>query len=203
MSGTSDSRRGGEDAGAASSPRGGEDAGTGSSRQGEETGTTSSRRGGEGAVTEPIAYCLKIGFFAGIIWGFVRWLAVALNFTSVPAAFLADPWVRRSALASGYWQTVGYVLFIVMSIVAAFVYYALLKPLRGPLPGLMFGAAWWAVFYLAVGPAIGAVPPLRKIGWNSILTDLCLFTVWGLFIGYSIAFEYHEDVKRERKLAGA
>ncbi|WP_276351981.1 YqhR family membrane protein [Cohnella caldifontis] len=147
--------------------------------------------------TPPVRFCLKIGFFAGLIWGSVRWLAVAMNLTKVPAAFLADPWVKRSALASAYWQITGLALFILMSMAAALVYYVVLKPYRGPYPGLLFGAAWWAGFYLWAGPSIGAVPPLNKIGWNSMITDGCLFLIWGLFIGYSIAFEFHDEARRE------
>lgn len=159
-------------------------------------------RRNENAKTSPAAYILKIGFFAGLIWGFVRWAAVAMNFTRVPAAFLADPWVRRSALASPYWQIAGFALFILMSIAAAFLYFAFLKPLRGPVPGLVFGFVWWAVLFLGIGPIIGAVPALNKIGSNSLITDLCIFLVWGLFIGYSIAYEYHDESEREPQPAG-
>lgn len=156
------------------------------------------RAGGRGERrTEPVSFCLYIGFFAGLIWGLVRWLAVALNFTKVPAAFLADPWVKRSALTQMPWQLLGLGLFILMSMAAAFLYYALLRRLRGPWPGLAFGGVWWAVLYAWLGPVAGAVPPLKRIGWDSIITDFCLFVTWGLFIGYSIAYEYHNEFERE------
>lgn len=147
--------------------------------------------------TNRIAYCLYIGLFAGLIWGLVRWLAVAMNLTEVQPAFLADPWVKRTALAHAGWQAAGLFLFVLMSVVAAFVYYVLFRLFWGPVPGLVFGVGWWAVFYLGLGPIIGAVPPLRQLGWNSIVTDLCLFTMWGLFIGYSMAYEFHDEWSRE------
>ncbi len=153
--------------------------------------------------TAPVAFCLKIGFFAGVIWGVVRWLAVAMNFTKVPVAFLVDPWVKRSALAHISWQFVGLSFFILMSMAAALVYYLLLKRFRGPLPGLIFGFVWWAVLYAGAGPFVGNVPPLHRIGWNSLLTDLCLFLVWGVFIGYSIAYEFHDESEREPRRSGA
>ncbi|WP_164472713.1 YqhR family membrane protein [Cohnella candidum] len=159
------------------------------------------KRQGDRNVTEPVVYCLKIGFFAGVIWGAVRWLAVAMNFTRVPQAFLVDPWVRRSALYHVTWQLVGYALFIGMSIVAAFAYYLVFRRFRGPAAGIAFGLGWWALLYLSIGPMMKAVPPLGKIGWNSLITDMCLFTVWGLFIGYSIAYEFNDDSRREFKLA--
>jgi uncharacterized membrane protein YagU involved in acid resistance len=153
--------------------------------------------------THPLMYSVKTGFFAGLIWGLIRWLAAAMNFTKVPAAFLADPFIRRSHLASAYWQIAGLVLFILMSVAAAVIYHVLLRRFRGPAAGIVFGFAWWAVFYLLVGPLIGAVPSLNKIGWNSIITDLCLFLCWGLFIGFSIAFEFHDEALREPEPAGA
>jgi len=142
-------------------------------------------------------FSLNIGFYAGLIWGLVRWLATGLNFTNVNQAFLLDPFVPRKLLGSVYWQFAGWAAFILMSMLAALVYAAALGRLRGPWPGLLFGAAWWGLIYAWLGPIIGALPPLYKIGWNSIATDFCLFLVWGLFIGFSIAFEFHDEAGRE------
>jgi len=167
-------------------------------------GSSSANQSEFGTVTTgPAGYCLKIGLAAGVIWGLIRWLAVAMNLTKVPEAFLIDPWVKRSVLTYGYWQIAGFAAFILMSVAAAYVYYGILRPFRGPVPGLIFGAAWWAVFYAALGPMIGAVPPLVRLGWNSFFTDLCLFVVWGLFIGYSIAFEFHQEARREPEPASS
>lgn len=147
--------------------------------------------------THPLLYSLKIGFFAGLIWGLVRWLATGLNFTNVHQAFLLDPFVQRKVLAGFFWQAGGLLMFIAMSMIAAVVYAALFLRLRGPWPGFFFGGGWWALTYAWLGPLVGAVPPLKQIGWNSMVTDLCLYLIWGLFIGYSIAFEFHDESKRE------
>lgn len=142
-------------------------------------------------------HSLKIGLFAGVIWGLVRWLATGLNFTRVTQAYLLDPFVERKLLGSFWWQFAGWLAFIAMSVVAALVYWLLLGRLKGPWPGLLFGAGWWGIFYALAGPLIGAVPSLRTIGWDSMTTDFCLYAVWGLFIGYSIAFELHDEFERE------
>jgi ABC-type antimicrobial peptide transport system permease subunit len=147
--------------------------------------------------TSPIRYSCIIGFFAGLIWGLIRWLATGLNFTNVTQAFLLDPFVNREVLGGFLWQLAGLIAFIGMSIIAALVYILLLGRFKGPFPGLLFGLSWWGLVYAGAGPIIGAVPPLNKIGWNSIATDLCLFLVWGLFIGYSIAFEFHSESEQE------
>lgn len=140
---------------------------------------------------------LQTGLFAGLVWGAVRWLATGLNFTGVSQAFLVDPFVRRANLGGIGWQLLGYALFIAMSVAAAAVYWALLRKLQGPWPGLLFGAGWWLGGYVGLGPPLGAVPPLRQIGWTSLTTDFCLFLVWGLFIGYTIAFSLHDEFRRE------
>jgi len=95
-------------------------------------------------------------------------------------------------------------VIIIISMIAALIYLGLLGRLKGPWPGLWFGAGWWGVTYAWIGPVIGAVPPLKLIGWNSIVTDCCLFIAWGLFIGFSIAFELHNEAAREpAKKAGS
>lgn len=152
---------------------------------------------GSDAQTPPLKFCLQVGTAAGIFWGLIRWLAVSMNLTQVPNAFLLDPWVKRNVLHYGYWQVAGFAAFVLMSIGAAFLYYGLFRQFRGPLPGLLFGVGWWAVFYVGAGPFVGAIPPLRTVGWNSLITDGCLFLMWGLFIGFSIAFEFHDEETRE------
>ncbi|MFB9277886.1 YqhR family membrane protein [Cohnella cellulosilytica] len=160
-------------------------------------------REGEPAPTRPILFSLKIGFFAGLIWGLVRWLATGLHFTSVSQGFVLDPFVPRAWLTGVFWQFGGLAAFIAMSMLAALVYVALLGRLPGPWPGLIFGAAWWTLGYALAGPYVGALPPLKRIGWGSIVTDFCLFLLWGLFIGYSIAFELHNEAAREPDREGS
>lgn len=142
---------------------------------------------------------IRVGLFAGIIWGGIRWLAVAMNFTKVPQAFLLDPFLKRALLYNGWLQLAGWLLFITLSVIAGAIYWLLLRKLDGPWPGLLYGIVWWLLGYALAGPFIGAIPPLREVGWNSLTTDLCLFTLWGLFIGYSIAFEVHDEANREPK----
>lgn len=160
-------------------------------------------QGGPVRTKHPALYCLTLGLSAGIIWGLVRWLWVVLNFTKVPQAFLADPFIPRSKLDTIGWHFAGLGLFIVMSIVATYVYWLLLGKLRGPWPGLLFGAAWWALLFFWIGQVAGAVPPLREIGRGSIVSECAIYLIWGLFIGFSFAFEYHDEAAREPKKAAA
>lgn len=145
------------------------------------------------ARTNVWGFAIQTGFFAGLIWIAVKALESYLRFTKVPSGFMAKPFFREEYLdtAAGYWT--GWGVFIVFSIVAAMVYAALLRKVRGPWAGLAYGAVWWIVLYGMVGPATGMMKPAGQLDLVSVVTDFCLFLLWGLFIGYSISFEFTDE----------
>lgn len=149
------------------------------------------------ADTNPVAVCLEVGFFAGLIWGAVRWLLYMIHFTRVLPGFLADPFFRQSFLKTGWGHLVGLGFFIVFSIIAAFLYKLLLGRVAGPWGGLCYGFFWWLVMFVSVGPALGMFKPFNRIGYDTIFTEGSLYLVWGLFIGYTIAYEYNDEASRE------
>ncbi|GGF86950.1 YqhR family membrane protein [Paenibacillus abyssi] len=142
-------------------------------------------------------YCLQLGFFAGLIWGVMRWLLYTISFTNVLPGFLAEPFMVHSFLLTGWGHVAGIAVFIVFSIAAALLYKAVLGRLLGPWAGLIYGVTWWLVLFMWLGPMLGMMPPAAKLGWNSVFTECCVFIVWGLFIGYSIAFEFTDEASRE------
>ncbi|QJC51768.1 hypothetical protein HGI30_09560 [Paenibacillus albicereus] len=156
----------------------------------------STRRSGR-RVTNPWAYCASLGFWAGLFWGTIRWLLYTFKFTTVLPAFLVDPFFRRSFLVTGWGHALGIASFIAFSIFAAYLYKLLLGRFRGPWAGLVYGLLWWTLLFLAFGPLVGMTDPVTRIGWNTIFTEISLSIVWGLFIGYSIAFEFTDEASRE------
>ncbi|MFC4808370.1 YqhR family membrane protein [Paenibacillus sp. GCM10023250] len=152
--------------------------------------------------TNPFPFCLRVGFFAGLIWGATRWLLYLIHFTKVLPGFLADPFFRQSFLKTGWGHLVGLGCFIVFSIVAALIYKAVLGRIAGPWPGLFYGLFWWLVLFAAAGPMLGLFPAFNKIGYDTIFTELALYLVWGIFIGFTIAFEYTDEASREPVTAG-
>lgn len=142
-------------------------------------------------------FAIYIGFFAGFIWGGLKMIEHYFHFTSLSPGFLLEPFFLHSFLSAWPGYLLGWVAFTAMSIVAALLYGLLLAKAKGAWFGLAYGAAWWAVIYLGVGPLSGMMPWINRMDLNTISTDACLFLMWGIFIGYSISFEFTDERSRE------
>lgn len=147
--------------------------------------------------TNWLLYCVQLGFFAGLIWGTVRWMMYEVHFTKVIPAFLAEPFFRTKFLVTVWGHLIGIAVFIVFSMLAAMLYKLLLGRLTGPRGGLAYGLFWWAALFVGIGPWLQMTAPLGKLGVDTIISELCLFLVWGLFIGFTIAFEFTDEMARE------
>jgi hypothetical protein len=146
--------------------------------------------------TKKLPFALQLGLFAGLIWGGVRWLFYYFGFTDVVPGFLVEPFFLHDFLAGTGGFLVGYASFVAMSIVAALLYTYTASKLRGPWPGVAFGFAWFVVVYLIVGPMLGMLLPLGRLDWDSIWLDGSIFVLWGVFIGYTVNYEFTDEQHR-------
>jgi uncharacterized membrane protein YagU involved in acid resistance len=142
-------------------------------------------------------FALYIGFYAGLIWGGIKIVEYYLKFTTIVPGFLVELFFKHDFLLTWRGYLTGWVFFILFSILAAFIYMVTLRRILGPWMGIVYGLLWWCFIYLLIGPLSGMMPWMYKLDMNTILTDSCLFTVWGLFIGYSISVEYTDERARE------
>ncbi|MNU77605.1 hypothetical protein D3C71_671840 [compost metagenome] len=152
-----------------------------------------------GIRTNPWWFALELGFFAGLIWGGVHGVFYFFRFTAIIPGFLAEPFFKTSFLKTQPGYYVGWLFFIIFSIIAAFLYTFILRKVRGPWLGMVYGIVWWAVIYLGVGPYLHMVKPFRQLHLTTHISEFCLFLLWGLFIGYTAAFEYTDERDREPK----
>lgn len=148
-------------------------------------------------LTNPLLFALQLGFFAGFIWGGLRWIFYIFRFTSVLPGFMAEPFYKTSFLQTtpGHW--IGWLYYILFSMMAAIIYTFLFRKLKGPWPGVLYGVFWWGILFGLVGPMYRMTPLLNKSSWNTNTTEFCVFLLWGLFIGYTVAMEYTDERGRE------
>ncbi|GAB6990432.1 YqhR family membrane protein [Paenibacillus pini] len=165
-------------------------------------GRSQSQHQNNGHRTNPWGYALELGIFAGIIWGAIHWVFYSLHFTVIVPGFLGEPYFKHAFLKSGLGQFVGWLFFIVLSIIASYMYIFLFRKMKGPWPGIAYGIVWWILIFVAIGPYVHMVKPINKLTWDTLVSEFCIFLLWGLFIGYTIAVEYTDERKREPQHAG-
>ena len=146
--------------------------------------------------TNPWTFSATVGLFAGLIWGSLNMLFQYLDFTNVEPAFFMKTWYVEDYFHSRGGQIVGLFWFVVLSIAASLLYAAVLRKVRGPWMGIAYGLLWWALLYALVGPLIGSSESIFTLDKNSFWTSLSLYILWGVFIGYSISFEFTDEQKR-------
>jgi branched-subunit amino acid transport protein len=143
--------------------------------------------------TNPWLFALSTGFFGGVLWGGLRIFFHYFKFSSIVPGFLIEPYFRHSFLKSVPGYLAGWLSFIVFSMLAALLYSLLLRKWKGPWPGIAYGAAWWLALFAVAGPVSGITPELHRLSGDTITSEICLFVLWGLFIGYTISFEFNEE----------
>jgi hypothetical protein len=169
--------------------------------KGQEAGSESQQDKNPIKPTNIWTFALNTGFFAGLLWGGMRIAEYYFKFTKVHPTFLIKPWSTPAFNQTTLGYMTGWAAFILFSVIAALIYTIVLRRLRGAWMGMLYGLVWWAILYFAVGPRMGMMKRLGKIEWNSLITDGCLFLLWGAFIGYTIAFEFTDEQEREPSLS--
>jgi uncharacterized membrane protein YagU involved in acid resistance len=142
-----------------------------------------------------------IGLFGGVFWGFIGYLAYIFNFTEIRPNVILEPW------ALGYWKNewlgtmISIILIGIFSIVAAFIYYAFLKRFKGMWFGFGYGIVLFLLVFFVLNPLFPGMKSFFDLSRDTIITSICLYIVYGIFIGYSINYEYQINNAQEKEAA--
>lgn len=134
----------------------------------------------------------SIGFFGGLIWSIIGYLAFFFNFIRVGPALVLMPWALGDWKNGYIGQLVGIAVISLLSIVVAFLYRFLLAKFNSIWPGLAFGVLLWFIVFYLLNPIFPGLKPLAELDINTVITSVCLYILYGVFIGYSISYEYYE-----------
>lgn len=113
-----------------------------------------------------------------MIWGGLHWLIYWFSFTKVSPGYLAEPFFKHTFLTTMYGHLVGYLFFILFSVIASLLYVLILRKLKGPWPGLVYGVLWWVVIFIP-GSQMFLMQPPFKLPWNTVISEFCLFYFGG------------------------
>lgn len=144
------------------------------------------------------------GFIGGILWSALGYLGYVFNFTEIRPNVVLEPW------ALGNWKNKwqGTILSLILiggfSILAALIYYSLLRKVTGLLGGIVYGLVIFLFVFFALNPLFPSMKPVQELSKNTIITSICLYVLYGTFIGYTISYEEQErqyKKSREKEMA--
>ncbi|RBW70597.1 YqhR family membrane protein [Bacillus taeanensis] len=154
---------------------------------------------------QPMSFWAKaavIGFFGGLLWSLIGYIAYILNFSKVGPALVLSPWALGEWKTKTLGQLIGIVVIAFLSVIAALLYKAVLAKLKGIWAPIIFGVLLWFLVFYVLRPIFPNLEPIKEMGWNTITTTLCIYILYGLFVGYSISFDYHENQNQNQDQQG-
>ncbi|MCY9128778.1 YqhR family membrane protein, partial [Bacillus spizizenii] len=92
----------------------------------------------------------------------------------------------------GLGTVISIILIGLLSIGAAFLYFLLLKRLKTMWPGVLYGLLLWLLVFFVFNPIFPDVRAVTELKADTVITTICIYLLYGLFVGYSISFEYNE-----------
>lgn len=143
---------------------------------------------------------IVIGFIGGVVWSALLAGLYYFNFSEVaPKSFLLRPWLQNN-WTDGLWgHLLSIILSGIISLIPTFIYYIALKKVYSMWVGIGFGIVLWGLIFLVLQPIIPLTKPISVLSTDTIVTTICILGLYGLFIGYSIAFDYHDMNVRAKK----
>lgn len=143
---------------------------------------------------------LITGFIGGLIWSLFGVIMYYFNFSEVaPKSFLLRSWLTAEWTSGWLGDLVSIVFAGVLSLIAALIYYGLLKKVNSMWMGLVFGVILWGIIFYLLQPIFSNIPALVELNKNTIVSTICLFILYGTFVGYSISYDYHDAKLNKQK----
>lgn len=140
---------------------------------------------------------LLTGFIGGLLWSTLGLIMYYFNFASVgPTSFILRSWLTAEWTNEWLGDVISIVIIGVISILVALIYYGLLRKMRSMWVGTLFGVILWGVVFYLLQPIFPNIPSLHETDKNTIISTICLFILYGTFIGYSISYDYRDTVIR-------
>lgn len=132
------------------------------------------------------------GFIGGVFWSTLAYLAYILNFTEISPNLILQPFALGDWKQGVFGNILSIIIIGLISIGAALVYYAILRRFDGMWLGIVYGGALWLLVFFVLNPIFPNVETVFELTRGTIVTTLCLYILYGVFIGYSISFDYKE-----------
>lgn len=142
---------------------------------------------------------LVIGFFGGIIWGILYLIMYLFNMVEIDHISILNKWWDAEWLNKWYSHLIFLMLLSIFSIIIALIYFFTLKKSKSWVVGGVFGLAVLFIIYYILPMLTTGFNPFLKFETDTHIALACLFILYGVFVGYSISYDY-EHMKHEFKI---
>lgn len=139
-----------------------------------------------------LAKVIVTGFVGGVFWSSIGLLAYVFNFTKISPTIIIQSWVQGSWHKNWQGMVISVLLIGIISIGVAFIYYGLFRKVDSMWGGVIFGIGLFFIVIFLLHPLFPSLGPIKKLSLNTIVTTVCLYILYGLFVGYSISYEENE-----------
>ncbi|KGX90895.1 hypothetical protein N781_05875 [Pontibacillus halophilus JSM 076056 = DSM 19796] len=137
---------------------------------------------------------LITGFVGGVLWSFLGAIAYYFNFTTISSgSFVLRSFFQTEWTGTWLGELISILVIGLLSLATALIYFSVLKKTKGLWPSILFGVALWLITFFVFQPVFQAVPKVGELDGNTIVTTLCLFILYSVFIGYSISYDYQVE----------
>lgn len=141
---------------------------------------------------------LLTGFVGGILWSTISVLLYIFNFLEVsPKSFVLKSWLNKEWTDGWLGELISIIIIGLLSLATALIYYGILKKVKTLWVSVLYGVILWGIVFFLLQPIFTNVPGLFELQTNTIVTSICLFILYGTFIGYSISYDYHDSQVQE------
>ncbi|RYG74667.1 hypothetical protein EU245_00315 [Lentibacillus lipolyticus] len=142
---------------------------------------------------------LITGFVGGLLFGFLGIVLYFFNFSEVtPKSYLLRSWITADWTNSWLGNMLTVVMTGLLSMAVAFVYHIFFKKIETFLMGAAYGIVLWGIVFYLLQPIFPNIPPLADFNANTIVSTICLYILYGTFIGYSISYDYNDTLYQLR-----
>ncbi|HLR80693.1 MAG TPA: YqhR family membrane protein [Bacillota bacterium] len=150
--------------------------------------------------TAILARALLTGFIGGLFWSTLATIMYYFNLSEVSVkAYMVRSWVQAEWTNRWLADVVSIGLISCVSVVVAFVYFLLFRRIHSLWLGLLYGLLLWVLVFYVFQPVFPNVPQLVDLNYTTIVSTICIYALYGTFVGYSISYDYYDTWLKEMK----
>lgn len=139
-----------------------------------------------------ISLVIWTGMFGGIFWTFIGYIGYIFNFTELHPHFILEPWAIGSWKYGWLGTVISFIAIGFFSTGAAIAYYLILRKFKTIYIGIGYGIALFVCVFIILNPIFPSMAPFLELKRDTIITSVCLYILYGVFVGTSISYEESE-----------